>query len=204
MTSKIKVDNISDQNDNNIINESGDVITVGAAGDTVAVAGNIVKSNVLQASDGGNLVSQSGTTITLGASGDTVTLASGASQTGFGRQGSVNWQTGSIKTSTFTAVSGEGYFINQSSAITVNLPAGSAGAIVAVSDYARNFATYNLTIAANGSEKIGGVTDDAKLRVNGQALTLVYVDATKGWINVQNAEDTETGVVPSLIAATRG
>ena len=32
MTSKIKVDNISDQNDNNIINESGDVITVGAAG----------------------------------------------------------------------------------------------------------------------------------------------------------------------------
>ena len=35
-------------------------------------------------------------------------------------------------------------------------PAGSAGAIVAVSDYARNFATYNLTISANGSEKIGG------------------------------------------------
>ena len=50
MTSKIKVDNIADQNDNNIINESGDVITVGAAGDTVAVAGNIVKSNALQAS----------------------------------------------------------------------------------------------------------------------------------------------------------
>jgi hypothetical protein len=45
MTSKIKVDNIADQDDNNIINESGDVITVGAAGDTVAVAGNIVKSN---------------------------------------------------------------------------------------------------------------------------------------------------------------
>ena len=48
MTSKIKVDNISDQSDNNIINESGDVITVGAAGDTVAVAGNIVKSNALR------------------------------------------------------------------------------------------------------------------------------------------------------------
>ena len=50
MTSKIKVDNISDQNDNNIINESGDVITVGAAGDTVAVAGNIVKSNAISSS----------------------------------------------------------------------------------------------------------------------------------------------------------
>ena len=81
MTSKIKVDNIADQDDNNIINESGDVITVGAAGDTVAVAGNIVKSNAYQASDGGNIVSQSGTTVTLGASGDTISLASGASQT---------------------------------------------------------------------------------------------------------------------------
>jgi len=203
MTSKIKVDNISDQNDNNIINESGDVITVGAAGDTVAVAGNIVKSNAYQASDGGNLVSQSGTTITLGASGDTINLASGASQSGFGREGSVNWQTGSLKTSTFTAASGEGYFINSGSAITMNLPAGSAGAIVAVSDYARNFATYNLTITPNGSEKIGGIADNAKLNVNGQAATFVYVDATKGWVNVQNAEDTETGIV-QFISATGG
>jgi hypothetical protein len=203
MTSKIKVDNISDQNDNNIINESGDVITVGAAGDTVAVAGNIVKSNALQASDGGNLVSQSGTTITLGASGDTINLASGASQTGFGREGSVNWQTGSLKTSTFTAVSGEGYFINQGSQITANLPAGSAGAIVAFSDYARNFATYNLIISPNGSEKIGGIAQDATLNVNGQAATFVYVDSTKGWVNVQNAEDTKTGAV-EFICATGG
>ena len=30
-----------------------------------------------------------------------------------------------LKDSNFTAVSGEGYFINQSSAITMNLPAGS-------------------------------------------------------------------------------
>ena len=199
MTSKIKVDNIADQDDNNIINESGDVITVGAAGDTVAVAGNIVKSNAYQASDGGNIASQSGTTITLGASGDTVTLASGASQSGFGRSGSVNWQT-TPKTATFTAANGEGYFINSGSAITMNLPAGSAGAIVAVSDYARNFATYNLTISPNGSEKIGGIAEDATLAVNGQAATFVYVDATKGWVNVQNAEDTETGTPPFLQA----
>ena len=38
-------------------------------------------------------------------------LASGASQTGFGRTGTVNWQT-TIKTSTFTAASGEGYFVD--------------------------------------------------------------------------------------------
>ena len=52
---------------------------------------------------------QCGTTLTLGASGDTVTLGSGASQSGFGREGSVDWQTGSIKTATFTAVNGQGF-----------------------------------------------------------------------------------------------
>ena len=82
----------------------------------------------------------------------------------------------------------------------MNLPAGSAGAIVAVSDYARNFATYNLTIAANGSEKIGGETNDVLLKTDGQAATLVYVDSTKGWINVQNADDTFTGASPFIVA----
>jgi hypothetical protein len=144
---------------------------------------------------------QCGTTLTLGGSGDTVTLGSGASQSGFGRTGTVDWQT-TPKTATFTAVNGEGYFINQGSAITMNLPAGSAGAIVAVSDYARNFETYNLTISPNGSEKIGGVAGSATLNVNGQAATFVYVDSTKGWINVQNAEDTESGFTP--IVATGG
>ena len=37
---------------------------------------------------------QCGTTLTLGESGDTVTLGSGASQSGFGRTGTVDWQTG--------------------------------------------------------------------------------------------------------------
>ena len=142
---------------------------------------------------------QCGTTLTLGESGDTVTLGTGASQSGFGRSGSVNWQT-TPKTSTFTAADGEGYFVNSGSALTMNLPAGSAGAIVAVSDYARNFETYNLTVSPNGSEKIGGIADDAKLNVNGQAATFVYVDSTKGWVNVQNAEDTETGSPPYLVA----
>ena len=149
---------------------------------------------------------QCGTTLTLGESGDTVQLGSGATQTGFGREGSVNWQTGSIKTAaTFTAASGEGYFVDTSSnTITANLPAGSAGAIVAFSDYARNFATNKLTISPNGSEKIGGVAANLALNVNGQALTLVYVDSTKGWINVQNAEDTEIGLTPVYVAATGG
>jgi len=202
MTSKIKVDNISDQNDNNIINESGDVITVGAAGDTVAVAGNIVKSNALQASDGGNLVSQSGTTITLGASGDTINLASGASQSGFGRTGTVDWQTGSIKTSTFTAANGEGYFANTSGgAFTMNLPAGSAGSIVSVVDYTNTFQTNNLTVTPNGSQKIGGTNASATLSTQGQSVTLVYVDDTEGWKNIQDSTSNVIGAVPFITAS---
>ena len=151
-----------------------------------------IKVNNVQNQCGQNIINENSNTITIGASGDTIALASGASQTGFGRTGTVDWQT-TPKTATFTAVNGEGYFINSGSAITANLPAGSAGAIVSFADYARNFSTYNFTISPNGSEKIGGVAADLTLNVNGQSTTLVYVDSTKGWINIQNAEDTETG-----------
>ena len=68
-----------------------------------------IKVNNIQNQCGANIINESSNTITIGASGDTVSLASGASQTGFGREGSVDWQTGSIKTATFTSTSGEGY-----------------------------------------------------------------------------------------------
>lgn len=66
---------------------------------------------------------QCGTTLTLGGSGDTVALGSGASQTGFGRTGTVNWDTDSVKTTGFTAVSGNGYFCDtaDSGAFTLTL-----------------------------------------------------------------------------------
>ena len=57
------------------------------------------------------VTTESGSTLTLGESGKTVAIASGASTTGMGRAGAVDWQT-SIKTGDFTAVSGEGYFVN--------------------------------------------------------------------------------------------
>jgi hypothetical protein len=132
---------------------------------------------------------QSGSTLTLGGSGTAVTLACGATQTGFGRTGTVDWQT-SIKTSaTFSASNGEGYFVDTSSnAVTANLPAGSAGAIVSFKDYAQNFDTNALTISANGSEKIEGLTEDLILSTEGIATTLVYGDATKGWQSVNSNE----------------
>ena len=66
-------------------------------------------------------------TVTLGDSGDTITIPSGVTitnngtQTGFGRTGTVDWQTGSIKTATFTAVNGEGYFVNTKSCVKFSI-----------------------------------------------------------------------------------
>ena len=126
---------------------------------------------------------QSGSTLTLGGSGTAVTLACGATQTGFGRNGAVDWQTGSIKTGDFTAAAGEGYFVDTSSGeIDVSLPAGTAGAIIGIADYAKNFQTNNVVLVQNGSDKIGGSTTDARLTQNGLSVTLVFVDSTKGWI----------------------
>ena len=200
MTSTIKVNTVKDTASTDIIKKCGTSITVGTASDTTTVAGNAVRSNAIQASDGQNIISQTGTTITLGASGDTIALSAGANQTGFGRTGTVDWQTGSIKTSTFTAVNGEGYFANTSGgAFTMNLPAGSAGAIVSVVDYTSTFQTNALTIAANGSEKIGGSTLDVNLKTEGQSVTLVYVDGTEGWVTT--ADSTENVVGDVFISA---
>ena len=104
-------------------------------GTTLTVGGGACKTAVVDA-----------TTVTLGRCGGTVSLASGATQSGFGRTGTVDWET-SIQTGTVTAATGKGYFVNTTSGeITVNLPAGAAGSIVAVSDYASTAASNNITI----------------------------------------------------------
>jgi len=153
-----------------------------------------IKVDNIQDQDGNNIINENANTITIGASGDTVTLASGASQTGFGRTGTVDWQTGSIKTATFTAANGEGYFANTSGgAFTMNLPAGSAGNIVSVVDYTNTFQTNALTIAPNGSQKIGGIAAPNSLSTEGQSVTFVYVDDTEGWKNIQDSTSNVTG-----------
>ena len=78
---------------------------------------------------------RTGSTLTLGGPGTAVTLACGATQTGFGRTGTVDWCT-TAKTSPFTSESGKGYFVNTTSgAVTVTLPASpSAGDIVSIKD----------------------------------------------------------------------
>jgi len=96
-----------------------------------------------------------------------------------------SWQ--AVKTSTFTASAGEGYFVNTTSnVITMNLPAGTLGDEIAFIDYAGTFDTYTFTVAANGSEKIHGSTDDLTISTERAANTLVYTDSTQGWLLKNN------------------
>ena len=147
------------------------------------------------------ITTESGSTLTVGGCGKTVALASGASQSGFGRTGTVDWVT-TPKTGDFTAANGEGYFVDTSSgAITMTLPASpAAGNIVAFKDYAGTFNGNNFTIARNGSNLSGNNTDKVINTVN-EGMTLVYVDSTKGWIPAQQG----TGNIgESFIQATGG
>jgi len=145
---------------------------------------------------------QSGSTLTLGGSGTAVTLACGATQTGFGRTGTVDWDT-TPKTATFSAVSGDGFFANtEGGAFTMNLPAGVAGAIVSVADYAGTWQTNNLTVSPNGTDKIGGVNTDLVLNTEGQSVTFVFVDSTQGWINTMDSTSNERAA--AFITATGG
>ncbi len=120
-----------------------------------------------------------------------VASVSGSGTTGVGQlsfaevSGGTSWQ--AVKTSTFTAVAGEGYFINTTGgAFEMDLPAGSIGDEIAFIDYAGTFDTNALTIDQNGTEKIAGSTDPLTVSTERAANTLVYVDGTQGWLLKNN------------------
>jgi len=95
--------------------------------------------------------------------------------------GGTSWQ--AVKTSSFTAAAGEGYFVNTTSGvITMTLPAGTIGDEIVFIDYAGTFDSNTFTIAADGSEKINGSTADLTVSVERAANTLVYTDGTQGWL----------------------
>src|SRR6056300_959314 len=149
------------------------------------LAGSIANAKLANSS-----ITVNGTSINLGASGSIP---------------AVTWQ--SVKTdsdSPVTLVAGNGYFMDTTSgAITATLPGSpSAGDTIAIKDYAGTFATNNLTIGRNGNN-IQGVANDSLISTNRASLTLVYVDATKGWLYAveSNVADLEA---PTFIEATGG
>ena len=119
--------------------------------------------------------------------------------------GALDWQaviTADGSTGT-TGVAGRGYFINTTSAAHIFTLPGSPtiGATIAIVDYAGTFATNKLTIARNGNN-IQGVANNSQLGTNRASVTLVYVDATKGWVYQNESNVAELG--PAFVTATGG
>ena len=100
--------------------------------------------------------------------------------------GGADWQA-VITADPANAVAGEGYFCNTTSAaFTVTLPtSASRGDFVSIIDYAGTFDTNNLTIGRNG-HNIQGSAADLTVATERAAFTLVYVDATQGWLLQNN------------------
>jgi len=149
-------------------------------------------------------------TTQLGDSGDTFTVPAGATiqnlgtATGFGGTGVVSWDTSSIKTTAFAAITGTGYFCNTTAGgFNVTLPLSpNPGDVIGVADYAKTFDTDNLTLLRNG-ENIGGTAVNATLNTEGIAVTLVYVDSTKGWIVTDSGNQSDTPTA-EYVSATGG
>jgi hypothetical protein len=165
---------------------------------------SIIKAdNIQKVSDGTNIIKKCGSTITLGSCGATIALACGASQTGFGQTYSASLYCTTVKTAPFTAVAGKGYFVNSTSgAITVTLPATpTVGDIISLKDYGGTWQTNNVTLCGNSS-KINGICATASLNTKGQSISLIYVDSTKGWQDIQDSSSDVTG--GAYITATGG
>jgi len=104
-----------------------------------------------------------------------------------------DWQA-TPKAANFTSVAGKGYFVNTTSAaITVTLPSSpSAGDEVTIVDYAGTADTNNITITS--SDNINGSSDDVKINYERGGVSMVYVDATQGWIAYNATNETATAL----------
>ena len=91
----------------------------------------------------------------------------------------------------YTAVNGDQVLVDTSGGgigapVTITLPASpSVGNEVHFIDSGSNLASNNLTIGRNGSNILGSASD-LTVSTNGSAFTLVYVNATRGWIYKDN------------------
>jgi len=173
-------------------------VTTGGATDLTLNTNSGTNSGVITITDGangniaitpngsGNIVLDGLTFPNADGSADTFLKTNGSGTLSFAAvSGGTSWQ--AVKTSTFTAVAGEGYFINTTGgSFEMDLPAGSIGDEIAFIDYAGTFDSNPLTIDQNGTEKIAGSTDPLTVSTERAANTLVYVDGTQGWLLKNN------------------
>ena len=155
---------------NGVLQKPGSSFTISGA--TITFASNLVTNDVI------DFIMLLGNVLDIGTPSDgTVTEPKLAANTG----GIVDWQ--AVITSNTTMVAGRGYFVDtSSSALTMTLPSSaSRGDEVWIVDYAASFDSNNLTVARN-SHKIQGATSNLTVATERAGFTLVYVDATQGWL----------------------
>ena len=91
----------------------------------------------------------------------------------------------------YTAVNGDQVLVDTSGGgigapVTITLPSSPAiGNEVTIIDSGNNLASNNLTIDRNGSNLLGAASN-LTVSTNSVAFTLVYVNATRGWIYKDN------------------
>ena len=173
MASEINVDKITPQ--------TGTTLELGDSGDTITVTGTL---------DGSGLTGLNANNLASGTVPDarfpaTLPAISGANLTGI--ETGTQWQS-SIKTASFTAVAGQGYFINTTGgAITMTLPgSASVGDTIEFIDYARTFETNALTINQNSLNFQGDSSNNPVYDIDGQGVVIIYSGATKGWIPISD------------------
>ena len=161
----------------------------------VQVATDMVADNAVTLAKMAGLVR--GKIIVGDASGDPSALTVGTADQVLTSNGTdVSWQDSvggaawALKTASYQAVAGDGVMVDtSSSAITVTLPISSGppslGDFVRVLDATGNAATNNITVARNGNN-IQGAAADLTIATNRAAIGLVYVNATQGWVLIEN------------------
>ena len=127
----------------------------------------------------------SGLVSKLGTDGQVLTSTGAGTKAAFEDAASaISWQS-VVTASTLTATAGNGYWINTTSnACTITLPASASnGDQIIFADYARTWGTNKITIDSNGLDYQGfDDTYDVEYSTDGQAIHIIYSDATKGWI----------------------
>ena len=115
-------------------------------------------------------------------SGATVLVYSDGTNVNLGLQTKGYITINSATVTTYTTSAGEQIFANTTTnPITITLPTTpSVGDEVTVIDARGTFGSNNLTLNRNG-QPINTGTSNLVLSTNGQAITLVYVDSTRGW-----------------------
>ena len=163
----------------------------------VQVATDMVADNAVTLAKMAGLVR--GKIIVGDASGDPSALTVGTADQVLTSDGTdVSWQDSvggaawALKTANYQAVAGDGVMVDTSSAaITVTLPSSSGppalGDFVRIMDATGNCATAgrNITVARSGNN-IQGAAADLTIATNRAAIGLVYVNATQGWVLIEN------------------